>query len=126
MDQVQRTLALGAVRRATDCYAAVVRIEMKRGLTSLATIASIAPFVGMFGTLVRIVCSFPGSSMDKHTLLGVIAKGLAESLKPTELGLVVAGFALLSYKYLLAQVLDFDAEMKSASLQLMNELSLVR
>lgn len=99
---------------------------MKRGLGSLATIASVAPFVGVCGTLVRIVCAFSGGSIEKHALLALIAKGLAESLMPTEFGLGVAGFALLSYKYLLAQVQDFDAEIKNASLQLMNELALLR
>ena len=126
MNVTPRGEALNAVRRASDRAAALVHIDMKRRLTSLAAIASTAPLVGMFGTLVGIISSFKGSAGDKLTYMALIAQGLSESLLWTGLGLLVAGLALLCYKYLLAKVDRFDYEIENATLQLMNDLACFR
>jgi len=97
---------------------------MARGVTSLATIASIAPFVGLFGTVLGIVNSFPGFGTEKFTAMAITIGRLAESLVPTELGLLVALLAFCFYKYLLARLDDFDVEMENVSLQLRNELAI--
>jgi len=55
----RRTAVLDAVKRASARAAIAVHAEMKRGLNSLASIAATAPLVGVFGTLLGIVNSFP-------------------------------------------------------------------
>jgi biopolymer transport protein ExbB/TolQ len=95
---------------------------MGRGVNSLATIASVAPFVGLFGTVLGIVNSFPAFGTDKLTMLAIITERLSESFVPTELGLLVAVLAFCFYKHLLAKLNDFDVEMENVSLQLRNEL----
>jgi biopolymer transport protein TolQ len=49
---------LQAVARVSRCSLSVVHEEMKQGLYGLATIACLAPWVGLFGTIVGIVHSF--------------------------------------------------------------------
>lgn len=96
---------------------------MKRGINSLATISSIAPFIGLFGTLIGIVNSFHGVGIDKDTGLALIAESLSESLVPTEMGLVVSLIAFCSYRCLLANLDDFDVETECASSQLISDLA---
>ena len=95
---------------------------MKRGLNSLATISSIAPFIGLFGTHLGIVNSFRGGDGEKTAALGWLARYLSESLVPTELGLLVALVAFCGYRYLLAELDALDVEMENASIQLLIDL----
>ncbi len=114
---------MGAVKRASERSATVVHCEMQRGLISLATIASVAPFIGLVGTLLGIVNSFRGVGTDKWTALAAVTEGLSESLVPTALGLLVALVAFCGYRYLLTKLDTFDVEMENVSLQLMEELA---
>ena len=97
---------------------------MKRGLNSLATISSVAPFFGVFGTVLGIVNSFTGFDGEKSQIFGALTRRLSESLVPVALSLLIALLALGCYKYLLAKLDTFDLEMKNASLQLLNDLRL--
>ncbi|HEY1759528.1 MAG TPA: MotA/TolQ/ExbB proton channel family protein [Bryobacteraceae bacterium] len=118
--------ALDAAKRASERSAARVHGEMKRGLTSLASIAATAPFVGIFGTLRGILNSFFGAAGDKYSDYGLRMRYLSEALVPTELALLVALLAFCSYKYFSARLEGCDVEMRSASLELLNELALIR
>jgi biopolymer transport protein ExbB/TolQ len=115
--------AVGATKRALARSAHVVHGQMKRGVDSLATIASTAPWLGLFGTLVGIVYAFGGCGGDKGTCMAATARGLSESLVPAALGLIVALVAMWGYKYLLTELEAFDLDMEAASLQLVNTLS---
>ncbi len=115
---------LDAVGRAAARSAAVIRVEMQKGVASLATIASIPPWIGMLGTTLGIPTCFPGIGTEKATVLATNARLLSGALLPTALGLMVALFALFCHKYLRARLANFDGEMDAASLQLRNELSL--
>jgi hypothetical protein len=99
---------------------------MKQGLYSLATIACVAPWVGLFGNVLGIVNSFQGIAGDKASGLGAVAKGLSESMWPTAFGLMVGVLALWCYRYLEGNLQAFDHEMDSASLELLNQLSRFR
>jgi biopolymer transport protein ExbB/TolQ len=115
--------ALDASQRASARSAALVHREMKRGLNSLATIASTAAWIGLFGTVLGIVNAFPASGANKVAIMAVIFDRLSQSFAPTAFGLVVAVAAMWCYKYLRAEVDAFDLEMKNAVLQLTNDLS---
>ena len=118
-----RTDALHAVSRASARSASVVHAEMKRGLNSLASIAATAPFIGLFGTVLGIFNSFRGLGTEKSTIMPWMARFLSEAMVPTALGVLVAVLAFCFYKYLLARLDNFDVEMKSASLELVDELA---
>lgn len=111
------------VERAMRRTAAVVHQEMASGLNSLATMAVVAPLVGMFGTLVGIANSFGGVGADKITVMAAIAKCLSLAMIPTALGLLAGLIAMCGYRYRNARLTGFDREMENASLALVNELS---
>ncbi|MCI4678592.1 tonB-system energizer ExbB [Rhodoblastus acidophilus] len=64
---------------------------------ALATIGSISPFVGLFGTVWGIMNSFIGISQQHTTNLAVVAPGIAEALLATAMGLVAAIPAVAIY-----------------------------
>ena len=73
---------------------------LERHLSSLATIGSTAPFVGLFGTVWGIMNSFQSIALTRNTTLAVVAPGIAEALLATALGLVAAIPAVVAYNKL--------------------------
>src|ERR1700677_2769989 len=118
---------LQAVTRVSRCSSAVVHEEMKQGLYGLAAIACVAPWVGLFGTILGILNSFShGATGPKSAISAAISGSLSESMWPTALGLLVGIIALWCYRYLESSLETFDHEMESASLELLNQLSRFR
>lgn len=71
--------------------------RLQRGLSILATVGSVAPFVGLFGTVWGIMNAFQGIAATNNTSLSVVAPGIAEALFATALGLVAAIPAVIAY-----------------------------
>ena len=69
-------------------------------LPDLAVIASVAPFVGLFGTVWGIMTSFAGIATAQDTSLAVVAPGIAEALAATAYGLATAIPASVAYSRL--------------------------
>jgi signal peptidase I len=113
---------IGAVRRASAHAAARAHEEMRRGVASLAGIATAAPLIGFFGTVLGIVGSFRSYGSSRSTILADVTSRLSESLAPAILGLAVAIVSFWSYRYLSAQMEAFDREMENASVDLVNRL----
>ncbi len=115
---------LQAVARASKRSSQLVHEEMKEGVYSLATIASIAPWLGIFGTILGIVNSFSGIQVgSKTSLMAAHAKLLSEAMWPTGLGLLVGLVAVWSFEYLTDKLRGLDRETENASLELLNQLS---
>ena len=87
--------------------------KLESGLLVLATVASTAPFVGLFGTVWGIMSSFRSIAASKNTSLAVIAPGLAEALFATAIGLFAAIPALVFFNNLQGVVAKFQARMES-------------
>lgn len=89
--------------------------RLARRLSILATIASNAPYVGLFGTVCGIMKAFVFISEQKGMNADVIAKGIAEALITTALGLFVAIPAGIAYNYFVGKVnyfiVDLDRQM---------------
>jgi biopolymer transport protein ExbB len=109
-----------ASRRALERAEAIVHAELKRGISSLATIGSTAPFVGLFGTVVGIINAFKGIATEKGTGLGAVAGGISEALVTTAMGLFVAVPAVWVYNYFTNRVESFDVEMANSSSELID------
>jgi biopolymer transport protein ExbB len=109
-----------ASKRALDRSAAIVHAELKRGVSTLATIGSTAPFVGLFGTVVGIINAFKGISTEKSTGLGAVAGGISEALVTTAIGLFVALPAVWAYNYFSGRIEAFDVEMGNSSSELID------
>ena len=89
----------------------------------MATIAATAPWVGLIGTLVGIHNAFVGVDGNKASILGAIAKALSDACQPLALGLLVGLIGLWGYRYLSGRMEILDCEMKNATLELTNRLS---
>ena len=74
--------------------------KLNNGLTFLATVGAITPFVGLFGTVWGIKHSFEQIAIQQNTNLAVVAPGIAEALAATALGLVAAIPAVIFYNKL--------------------------
>ena len=72
---------------------------LKRFLWVLATVAAVAPFLGLFGTVVGIMRSFNSIANSGKSGFVVIAPGLAEALITTAGGILVAVMSLVFYNY---------------------------
>ena len=109
-----------ASKRALERAEAIVHAELKRGVSSLATSGSTAPFVGLFGTVIGIINAFRGISTEKSTGLGAVAGGIAEALVTTAVGLFVAIPAVWMYNYFTNKIESFDVEMGNSSSELID------
>ncbi len=86
-------------RLATTMGAAVMAEVDRLGdkLNILATVGSVAPFVGLFGTVWGIMRSFTAIAAEQNSSLAVVAPGIAEALFATALGLFAAIPAVIAY-----------------------------
>ncbi|MBI4910340.1 MAG: MotA/TolQ/ExbB proton channel family protein [Acidobacteria bacterium] len=109
-----------ASRRALERAEAIVHAELKRGVSSLATIGSTGPFVGLLGTVVGIINAFKGIAAEKSTGLGAVAGGISEALVTTAFGLFVAIPAVMMFNYFTNRVEAFDVEMSNSSSELID------
>ncbi len=85
--------------------------RMGRSLTAIATIGSISPFIGLFGTVIGVIRAFRDLSMYAGAGPSVVAMGIAEALVNTAAGLFVAIPAIIAYNYFSHKANDFASEM---------------
>ncbi len=89
--RIDRAMSVAIGREAED---------INKGLTFLATVGSISPFVGLFGTVWGIKRAFEEIAVQQSTNLAVVAPGIAEALLATALGLLAAIPAVIFYNKL--------------------------
>lgn len=102
---------------------AMVGKRMASGTGILATIGSIGPFVGLFGTVWGIMGSFIGIANSNTTNLAVVAPGIAEALLATGIGLVAAIPAVVIYNALTRSITGYRAMTGDAVALIMRHLS---
>lgn len=95
--------------------------QLNAGLTFLATVGSISPFVGLFGTVWGIKGSFEEIAAQQSTNLAVVAPGIAEALLATAMGLLAAIPAVIFYNKLSADADKISGEWEA----FMDEFSLI-
>lgn len=116
-------VVLQAVKSASGRSAAVVHQDLKKGLNDLATITSIAPLVGILGTLWGILNAFSAPAGEKSAALAHLAARLSDACVPAALGLLVALQSLYCHRYLTGRLDTVDVEMENASLELVKRLA---
>jgi hypothetical protein len=117
-----RALMIAAVERATKRASAQVRLEFSDGLSGLATVTSLAPWLGLLATLEAFVNAFVGCGGEKSACMAATVAGISRAIWPTALGVGIGVIALCGYRCLSATVERFDAEMQAASRDLVNTL----
>ena len=96
--------------------------RLKQYLPILATVSSIAPFVGLFGTCKGIITAFSDISTQGMGGPSVIAAGISEALVSTATGLLVAIPALMFYNYFTKGIANLALELESSAFQVYRDL----
>jgi biopolymer transport protein ExbB/TolQ len=109
-----------SVRRAIQRATALTQSDLKKGVNTLATIGTTAPFVGLLGTVVGVINAFVGIAATGSGGIGAVSGGIAEALVETALGLVVAIPAVWFYNYLTGRLDYFNVEMDNSSSELVD------
>lgn len=109
---------IDAVYRAIERVKERELADLRRGLSGLATIASAAPFIGLFGTVVGIINAFRAMAASGQGGLAAVSAGIAEALVTTAFGLLVAIPAVMAYNYFTNRVDDFVVDMNDVSSEL--------
>src|SRR6185369_9502704 len=121
MDEWRRSTKTAQVDRAgtrerlASRMNAAVASEVDRlsdRLNILATVGSVAPFVGLFGTVWGIMRSFTGIAASNNTSLAVVAPGIAEALLATAMGLAAAIPAVVAYNKITVDLGRFAGRMQ--------------
>ncbi len=111
---------LEAANRAMRRAASGEIARMERYLPFLATTASSAPFIGLFGTVWGIMESFRGIGQQGSASLAVVAPGISEALIATAAGLGAAIPAVMAYNFFVNRVKHWAGEMEGFALDLLN------
>ena len=112
--------SLAAVDRALMRASVVEVNKLESRITFLATTASIAPFVGLFGTVIGIMMSFQMIGETGSTNLAAVGPGIAEALIATAFGLVAAVPAVVGYNYFSNRVRLFASQMDDFAMEFLN------
>jgi biopolymer transport protein TolQ len=95
----------------------VARLE--QGLSFLATTASVAPFVGLFGTVWGIMQSFHAIGQRGGASLAVVGPGISEALVATAVGLAAAIPAVVAYNYYLSRIRRIEGDLENFAEELL-------
>lgn len=115
-----------ARERIADALEGAIEAEidnLSQRLNYLATIGSVAPFVGLFGTVWGIMRSFTSIAASQNTSLSVVAPGIAEALMATAIGLFAAIPAVIAYNRFGHTVNRFEARLVRFARHLRSNLS---
>ncbi len=97
--------------------------QLQRRIALLGTIASTAPFIGLFGTVVGVMRAFKDLAGAAGAGPGVVAVGISEALVCTATGLFVAIPAVFAYNYFNSRSSRFSEEMGWISEEILEALS---
>ena len=111
LDNLQRSL-----RKATDIE--VARLEAR--LNFLATVGSVGPFVGLFGTVWGIMSAFQKIGATGSASLAVVAPGIAEALIATGVGLAAAIPATIAYNLYVTRIRKQELSLNNFSADFLN------
>jgi biopolymer transport protein TolQ len=114
---------LEALRMVLEKEEAEERDELARGLTWLAVIGSVAPLMGLLGTVIGIMNTFFGITAAGSTNIGAVAPGVAEALITTVVGLFVAIPAVIAYNFFVGRLNLVTSELEGFSAEFIGTLA---
>ena len=92
--------------------------SLERNLGIIGTIAVIAPFVGLFGTVLGIIRAFSDIALKGNSTPAVVAAGVSEALVTTATGLIIAVIAVVFFNYFKTRIKSYNQEMIVAANQM--------
>ena len=96
-------IVMESVRRNMRVALSREQVLLEKNLPYLATIASVSPYVGLFGTVWGIMNSFRGLAGASQATLSAVAPGISEALVATAIGLFAAIPALVAYNKFISE-----------------------
>ncbi|MBI4060691.1 MAG: MotA/TolQ/ExbB proton channel family protein [Elusimicrobia bacterium] len=98
-------------RRAAERAAGRAVSELESGISTLGTIASVAPFIGLFGTVLGVMRAFKDLASAAGAGPGLVAVGISEALICTAAGLLVAIPAVAAFNHFNQKISRFEEEL---------------
>ncbi len=92
--------------------------SLERNLGIIGTIAVIAPFVGLFGTVLGIIRAFQDIALKGNSTPAVVAAGVSEALITTASGLIIAVIAVVFFNYFKTRIKAYNQDMIVAANQM--------
>jgi len=114
--------AVELARREAGRRREAIGADLRRGLSVLASVGSVAPFVGLLGTVIGIITAFQTISATGSGGLGAVSAGIAEALIVTALGLAVAIPAVLCFNYLSTRISGIELALERSAGELIDEM----
>jgi biopolymer transport protein TolQ len=108
---VERSLQLGISEEVT-------KLEMN--MSWLATVASVSPFIGLFGTVWGIIDAFEGLGNAGSASLRAVAPGISEALVTTAVGLAAAIPAAIFYNIFGTRIKELGTRMEDFAIEFQN------
>ncbi len=127
--QAKPTSSDEELRNALESSGRVVTHRLERYLSALATIASVAPLMGLFGTVIGMIEIFGSQSPTGGATGGnpaQLAHGISIALYNTAFGLIIAIPALIFWRYFRARVDEYLLILEQAGERLMQHLATLR
>ena len=127
--QTKPTSSDEELRNALESSGRVVAHRLERYLSALATIASVAPLMGLFGTVVGMIEIFGSQSPTGGATGGnpaQLAHGISIALYNTAFGLIIAIPALIFWRYFRARVDEYLLTLEQAGERLLQHLATLR
>jgi biopolymer transport protein ExbB len=109
-------------RRHLERYMEEIGADLRRGLAVLASVGSVAPFVGLLGTVVGIISAFQGIAATGSGGLSSVSAGISEALVETALGLAVAIPAVLAFHYLTNEITRDEGALNRSAGELLDTI----
>tara|TARA_R100000027_G_scaffold65118_2_gene59292 strand:+ start:5353 stop:6042 length:690 start_codon:yes stop_codon:yes gene_type:complete len=120
-DQVKRK---GQIENALHRVLALKTHDYEKKMVMLASIVTVAPFLGLLGTVWGVMDSFGGVAMEGSATLKSLAPGVSGALLTTVAGLVVALPSVVGYNYLLSRVRSMTVELENFASSVADRLEL--
>mgnify|MGYP002064251757 CR=1 FL=1 len=113
-------MMLAGVQRSMKVSLAREEDRLESNLSWLATIGSISPYVGLFGTVWGIMNAFRALGNVKQATLALVAPGISEALVATAAGLAAAIPAVIAFNFFMNKIRIVETEMQSFSADFLN------
>jgi biopolymer transport protein ExbB len=118
---LKRKNSVEVIKSAIDERAGIIVHNLERYLGVLVTIATVAPLLGLFGTIIGMVELFSSFTSSGHDV-AVFARGISIALYNTAGGIVVAVPAMIAYRFFRSKIDNYLNEMEHHAIQIVEIL----
>ena len=105
------------IKEAIEETGRAINHRLERYLSTLGTIATVAPLLGLFGTIIGMVELFSSFTSSGHDV-AIFARGISIALYNTAGGIVVAVPAMIAYRFFRSKIDDLVVEMEQQAIKL--------